>query len=43
MVTELHPDLEIYTCAIDPEVSSTGHVVPGLGDAGDLCFGKPDK
>ncbi len=41
-ITELHPDLEIYTCAIDPEVNSKGYVVPGLGDAGDLCFGKPD-
>jgi len=37
----IHPDLEIYTCAIDNEVNKDGYLVPGLGDAGDICFGKP--
>jgi len=36
-----HPDLEIYTCAIDNEVNKDGYIVPGLGDAGDISFGKP--
>jgi uracil phosphoribosyltransferase len=36
-----HPELEIYTCAIDTEVNKDGYIVPGLGDAGDICFGKP--
>ncbi len=40
-VTVTHPDLEIYTCAIDPDVNNEGYIVPGLGDAGDLCFGSP--
>lgn len=40
-VLDAHPDLEIYTCAIDKEVNSNGYIVPGLGDAGDICFGKP--
>ncbi len=38
-----HPDLEIYTCSIDSEVNNDGYIVPGLGDAGDICFGKPCK
>jgi uracil phosphoribosyltransferase len=42
-VENFHPDLEIYTCAIDVEVNSNGYIVPGLGDAGDICFGKPLK
>ena len=40
-VENFNPDLEIYTCAIDVEVNSNGYIVPGLGDAGDICFGKP--
>jgi uracil phosphoribosyltransferase len=40
-VEKNNPDLEIYTCAIDVEVNSNGYIVPGLGDAGDICFGKP--
>lgn len=36
-----YPDIEIYTCAIDNEVNQDGYIVPGLGDAGDISFGKP--
>jgi len=36
-----HEDIEIYTCAIDNEVNKDGYIVPGLGDAGDISFGKP--
>lgn len=42
-LSESHPDLEVYTCAVDPEIDSNGYIVPGLGDAGDICFGKPSK
>lgn len=38
-----NPELEIYTCAIDKDVNNDGYIVPGLGDAGDICFGKPFK
>ncbi len=38
-----HPDIEIYTCSVDKEVNSDGYIVPGLGDAGDKCFGVPVK
>mgnify|MGYP003456833833 FL=1 len=34
-----HPDVPIYTAAIDRELNSHGYIVPGLGDAGDRIFG----
>ncbi len=34
-----HPDVNIYTLAVDPELNSHGYIVPGLGDAGDRLFG----
>jgi uracil phosphoribosyltransferase len=42
-VSSEHSDLEIYTCAIDSEVNSNDYIIPGLGDAGDKCFGNPGK
>lgn len=35
-----HSDVEIYTCSIENELEN-GYIVPGLGDAGDIAFGKP--
>jgi len=34
-----HPDIDIITAAIDPELNDSGYIVPGLGDAGDRYFG----
>ncbi len=34
-----HPDVQIYAAALDPELNENGYIVPGLGDAGDRCFG----
>ncbi len=34
-----HPDVPIFTAAIDPELNERGYIVPGLGDAGDRYFG----
>lgn len=34
-----HPDVQIYTAAIDEKLNSHGYIVPGLGDAGDRLFG----
>jgi len=34
-----HPDVHIYTSAIDPELDDRAYIVPGLGDAGDRYFG----
>lgn len=39
MVQKHHPDVEIYTAAIDECLNSHGYIVPGLGDAGDRLFG----
>ena len=34
-----HPDVPIYTAAIDRGLNEKGYIVPGLGDAGDRIFG----
>jgi len=37
----IEPDLcDIWTVVTDPELNSHGYIVPGLGDAGDLCYGE---
>lgn len=38
-VLESHPDVEIYTAAVDEKLNEQGYIVPGLGDAGDKIFG----
>lgn len=39
-VLENHSQVEIYTCSIENKLQD-GYIVPGLGDAGDIAFGKP--
>jgi len=34
-----HPDVEVFTCAVDDHLNDHGYIVPGLGDAGDRIFG----
>jgi len=34
-----HPDVDIYTAAVDETLNDIGYIVPGLGDAGDRLFG----
>jgi uracil phosphoribosyltransferase len=34
-----HPDIPIYTAAVDDHLNAHGYIVPGLGDAGDRLFG----
>ncbi|MCX4309091.1 MAG: uracil phosphoribosyltransferase [Desulfovibrio sp.] len=38
-IRALHPDVDIYTAAIDEKLNSNGYIIPGLGDAGDRIFG----
>jgi uracil phosphoribosyltransferase len=38
-VTKAHPDVEIYTAALDRQLNEKGYIMPGLGDAGDRQFG----
>ena len=34
-----HPDVELYTAALDRELNDHGYILPGLGDAGDRIYG----
>jgi uracil phosphoribosyltransferase len=36
---DAHPDVQIYTAALDRKLNEHGYIVPGLGDAGDRLFG----
>ncbi len=38
-LSEAHPDVPIYTAAIDDHLNGHGYIVPGLGDAGDRLYG----
>jgi uracil phosphoribosyltransferase len=42
-VNSAHPDVAIYTAAIDQGLDSNSYIVPGLGDAGDKIFGTKQK
>ncbi len=37
--SEAHPDVHIFTAAIDERLNDHGYIVPGLGDAGDRLYG----
>ena len=34
-----HPEVEVYTAAVDSHLNELGYIIPGLGDAGDKIFG----
>ncbi len=36
---QAHPDVQIFTAAIDEKLDENGYIIPGLGDAGDRMFG----
>jgi uracil phosphoribosyltransferase len=38
-VVAAHPDVAIYTAALDRQLNDRGYILPGLGDAGDRQFG----
>jgi uracil phosphoribosyltransferase len=38
-VRKAHPDVVMYSCALDRELNQRGYILPGLGDAGDRIFG----
>jgi uracil phosphoribosyltransferase len=38
-VQKEHPDVDIYTAAVDEYLNEDAYIVPGLGDAGDRIFG----
>ena len=36
---ETHPDVPVFTAALDRQLNEHGYILPGLGDAGDRLFG----
>jgi uracil phosphoribosyltransferase len=34
-----HPDVRVWTAALDRQLNEVGYILPGLGDAGDRLFG----
>ena len=37
--TTAHPDVHVYTAAIDERLNDHGYIIPGIGDAGDRLYG----
>lgn len=37
--TSAHPDVPVFTAAIDKRLNEKGYIMPGLGDAGDRMYG----
>ena len=40
---DAHPDVHIFTAALDRQLNDQGYILPGLGDAGDRLFGTRNK
>ncbi len=38
-LSKAHPDVKVFTAAIDSHLDDHGYIIPGLGDAGDRMFG----
>ncbi|GAB4295282.1 MAG: uracil phosphoribosyltransferase [Ignavibacteriaceae bacterium] len=38
-ISSAHPDVKIFSAALDRELNNKGYILPGLGDAGDRTFG----
>jgi uracil phosphoribosyltransferase len=38
-MSSAHPDVPIYTAAVDQGLNDHGYILPGLGDAGDRIYG----
>jgi len=36
---DAHPDVPVFTAALDRQLNDKGYILPGLGDAGDRLFG----
>ncbi|MFT4758695.1 MAG: uracil phosphoribosyltransferase [Paraglaciecola sp.] len=39
-VRRIHPEAHVWMGACDDELTAKSYIVPGLGDAGDLCYGE---
>ena len=36
---DFDPDVRLYTCTVDRQLSPNAYILPGLGDAGDRIYG----
>lgn len=41
VVNDAHPEVKIFSAALDDCLNEQGYIIPGLGDAGDKIFGTP--
>ena len=39
VLTEAHPDVQVFCAALDDHLNEKNYIIPGLGDAGDRIFG----
>lgn len=39
-ILDYDPTIKIFAAAIDPDLNDKGYIIPGLGDAGDRCYGE---
>ena len=39
LLAEAHPDVDVFTAAVDRELNDSAYILPGLGDFGDRLFG----
>ncbi|HKC19211.1 MAG TPA: uracil phosphoribosyltransferase, partial [Candidatus Dormibacteraeota bacterium] len=39
VLSERHPEVDVYTAALDSHLNDRAYIVPGLGDFGDRLFG----
>jgi uracil phosphoribosyltransferase len=39
LVRERHPEVEVFVASVDQGLDARHYIVPGLGDAGDRCWG----
>jgi uracil phosphoribosyltransferase len=39
VLKERHPEVDVYTAALDSHLNDKAYIVPGLGDFGDRLFG----
>jgi len=39
-IQEYDPKIKIYAAVVDPRLNEKGYIMPGLGDAGDRCYGR---
>jgi uracil phosphoribosyltransferase len=39
LIADEHPEVPVFTCAVDAQLDPRGYIVPGLGDVGDRLYG----